>query len=80
MSNLMDYTKLESVVKKHLKPSRFEHSKGVAKVCSELSTRFLLDKDAGLYTGIFHDYARYYSDSEILKACRKGGVDISKEE
>ena len=80
MSNLMDYTKLESVVKKHLKPSRFEHSKGVAKVCSELSTRFLLDKEAGLYTGIFHDYARYYSDSEILKACRKGGVDISKEE
>lgn len=80
MSNLMDYTKLENIVKKHLKASRFEHSQGVAKVCSDLSTRFLLDKEAGLYTGIFHDYARYLSDSEILKICKKGGVEISKEE
>ena len=80
MSYLMDYTKLESLVKKHLKPSRFTHSQGVAKVCSDLSSRFLLDKEAGVYTGIFHDYARYLSDSEILKLCKKGGVEISKEE
>lgn len=80
MSSLMDYTKLEKLVKKHLKSSRFEHSKGVAEVCSALSERFLCDKDAGLYTGIFHDWCRYDKDDEILNICKKANMDLSEEE
>ncbi len=80
MSMLMDYTELEELVRKHLKPSRFIHSEGVAEVCSDLTERFLSDRVPGLYTGIFHDWCRYMSDEELLAACMGRISDIAPEE
>ena len=80
MSRLMDYTELEALVEKRLKPSRFIHSKGVAAVCSDLTVRFLSDKVPGLYTGIFHDWCRYMSDEELLSFCRGRITDMAREE
>ena len=55
----ISYTSLEAKVQRMIKPSRFQHSLGVAEVSSMLASRFGLDTGAAEYIGIYHDAYRY---------------------
>ena len=76
----INYTSLEAKVQRMIKPSRFQHSLGVAEVSSMLASRFGLDTGAAEYIGIYHDAYRYSADGNSVRICREHGIDVFPEE
>lgn len=66
--------------KENIKPSRYEHSKRVAKMCVKLCRRYGLDEKKGYLIGIGHDMCKYLSNDEMIKTASRDGNDISEEE
>lgn len=76
----ISYTDLYNKVKAILKPSRFEHSEGVAECASMLAERFSIDKEAARYCGIYHDAYRYSYDDTTADYCKDNGWSLFPEE
>lgn len=80
MQRIMDYTKLEHLVGKNMKPSRFEHSIGVAETSAMLLEKVGLDPEAGRICGIYHDYFRYIGADDAISEVRKHLIPTVSEE
>ena len=63
-----------------LPPMRYEHSLGVAYTAMALAMRYEYDLDRAEVAGLLHDCAKYYSDGEIIKKCRKHEIPLSEAE
>ena len=71
---------LQEEMRKVLKESRYRHTVSVAHTAASLAMVY----DAPLYkamtAGMLHDCAKCYSDDELLKKCRKKGLEIREAE
>ena len=76
----ISYTELYEFVKGRLKPSRFEHSVGVAETAYAIAARFSLNAYAARYVGIYHDAYRYDADGSTAAMLLKSGMSLCKEE
>ena len=75
-----DYTKIEEFVRVKLKPSRFLHSLGVMEMSRDLASRFGLDVNKAMVSGIYHDAYRYDSSAESIAIVEENGYEVWPEE
>ena len=76
----MDYIKLKDKVSSSIKLSRFVHSLGVAETSAFLASRFSLDVNDALCSGIYHDAYRYRADEKCISMLEESGFVIEDEE
>lgn len=62
---------------KKLKSKRYVHTIGVAYTAANLAYRYGEDGNLAFRAGLLHDCAKYMSDSELLKFCKKNNIDIT---
>ena len=51
----MNYEEMKAELQKRLKPSRYQHSLGVAETAVELARRFGVDEEKARIAGLLHD-------------------------
>ena len=56
---------MKDILKKRLKPSRYEHSLGVSDTAVFLAKRFGVDETKAKVAGLLHDCAREYANDEL---------------
>ena len=59
---------------------RYEHTLGVSYTAMALAMRYGQDLDQAELAGLLHDCAKYFNDEEIIKKCRKHGIEVSEAE
>ena len=78
---MKSYTELyELAASDGMKPSRLQHSVGVATTAKFLLERFGYDGNPGLIAGIFHDWYRYVTDLDALKEIQRALFKAEPEE
>ena len=73
-----DTKAFQKELKKVLKPSRYEHSLGVADTSASLAAAYGYPKHLAYVAGLLHDCAKYMSNEELLDYATKHKVDITK--
>ena len=63
-----------------LSPMRYEHTLGVSYTAMALAMRYGQDLDQAELAGLLHDCAKYFNDEEIIRKCRKHGIEVSEAE
>lgn len=76
----MDLYKTQKKVSKRLPKKRFNHTLGVQTTSFSLAILYGEDYNKAIYAGLFHDLAKYMSNSKLLKECEKYKLPISKTE
>lgn len=66
MSMSMDYESMRSLLQKSLKPSRYEHSLGVAETAAALARRFGVAEEQARVAGLLHDCAREFPNENLI--------------
>ena len=73
MSMQMSFAAMRALLQSRLKPSRYEHSLGVAETAAKLARRFGVDEEQARVAGLLHDCAREYPKEQMLaEAVRRG--------
>ena len=70
------FLKLQSI----LKPSRYEHTLGVAYTASNLAMRYHADMNQAFLAGLLHDNAKSISDDELLTFCENYNIEVTPTE
>lgn len=73
----MTYEEMRAELKKRLKPSRYEHSLGVAETAVFLAKRFGVDENKARIAGLLHDCAREYKNEELILEAAKRDIKIT---
>ena len=68
---------LEDMMRKSLKDSRFRHTVSVAHTAAALAMVNECSLYKALLSGMLHDCAKCYKDSELLVKCRKKEIEIT---
>lgn len=79
----MDYEKIELIksdLVKRLKPSRYEHTLGVAYTAAALAMRYGEDINKAFITGLLHDCAKYLTAKELVEECEKNNIKLNEHE
>lgn len=71
MSMAMGYEEMRTLLKKSLKPSRYEHSLGVAQTAVFLAQRFGVDEQQAQTAGLLHDCAREFPVENLIAEAEK---------
>ncbi len=71
---------LQGEMKKVLKESRYRHTVSVAHTAASLAMVYDVSLFKAMVSGMLHDCAKCYTDEELLKKCRKKGLEIRKAE
>jgi len=71
MSFAMGYEEMRALLEKSLKPSRYEHSLGVAETAVFLAHRFAEDEDKARVAGLLHDCAREFPNEDLIHEAEK---------
>lgn len=71
---------LQAQMKKVLKESRYRHTVSVAHTAASLAMVYDVPLFKAMVSGMLHDCAKCYSDEELLKKCRKKGLEIREAE
>ena len=69
-------SEIDSYLKSHLSPMRYEHSVSTAETCRTLAAMFGYDQKLAFFTGLVHDIAREYSKDELVEWASKDGMPI----
>ena len=72
----MNYEEMKIKLQSRLKPSRYEHSVGVAETAVFLAERFHVDVDKARIAGLLHDCARQYSNEQLPQEASGRGIAI----
>ena len=72
-----DIERLDSEMKKELKPSRYIHTIGVADMAYSLAVRWNYPPVTARVAGLLHDCAKCISDEKRLSVCEKNDIPIS---
>ena len=67
---------MDSYLKSHLSPSRYEHSASAAETCGKLASQFGFDEKLAFFTGLVHDIAREYSKEELVEWAALDGMPV----
>ncbi len=76
----MKYKEMKAEIKTLIKPTRYEHTKGVVKTAKHLAKVYGCDKKQAKTAALLHDCAKYISDDEKMRLCAKYGVAVSPTE
>ena len=68
--------KMDSYLKSHLSPSRYEHSASTAETCRLLAEKFGFDQKRAFFTGLVHDIAREYSKEDLVEWASLDGMPV----
>ena len=71
MSFAMRYEEMQQLLQKSLKPSRYEHSLGVAETAVFLAKRFGVDEEQARVAGLLHDCAREFRNEDLISEAEK---------
>ncbi len=71
MSFAMGYEEMRALLKKSLKPSRYQHSLGVAETAVFLARRFGVDEEQAQVAGLLHDCAREFRNEDLIAEAEK---------
>ncbi|MBQ5951764.1 MAG: bis(5'-nucleosyl)-tetraphosphatase (symmetrical) YqeK [Lachnospiraceae bacterium] len=71
--------KYRKAIEKRLKPSRYEHSVGVAYTAGALAMRWETDMVKAMTAGFLHDWAKSLDEKEQEKLCRKYLPELPEE-
>lgn len=72
----MNYEDMKKKLRSRLKPSRYEHSVGVADTAAFLAGRFHVDIEQARIAGLLHDCARQYANEELPNEAMSRGIAI----
>jgi len=72
----MNYEEMKAELQKRLKPSRYQHSLGVAETAVELARRFGVDEEKARIAGLLHDCAREFSNGDMIAEAEARGIEI----
>ncbi|MGN0161643.1 MAG: bis(5'-nucleosyl)-tetraphosphatase (symmetrical) YqeK [Lachnospiraceae bacterium] len=67
---------IEEKLSLNLKPSRFQHTLGVAHTCVALAMCYGLDMKRAYLAGLLHDCAKCIPDDDQIKLCNQYGIPI----
>lgn len=73
----MTYEEMRAELQRRLKPSRYEHSLGVADTAVALAHRFGVDEEQARVAGLLHDCAREYKNDELIAEAKKRGLAVT---
>ena len=71
MSFAMGYEEMRALLEKSLKPSRYQHSLGVAETAVFLARRFGVDEEQAEIAGLLHDCARQFRNEDLIAEAEK---------
>ena len=71
MSFAMGYEEMRALLEKSLKPSRYQHSLGVAETAVFLAQRFDVDEEQAKMAGLLHDCAREFRNEDLITEAEK---------
>ena len=71
MSFAMGYEEMRALLEKSLKPSRYQHSLGVAETAVLLAQRFGVNEEQAGIAGLLHDCAREYRNEDLITEAEK---------
>ncbi len=71
MSFAMGYEEMRALLEKSLKPSRYQHSLGVAETAVFLAGRFGADIEQARVAGLLHDCAREFRNEDLIAEAEK---------
>ena len=69
-------SEIDSYLKSHLSPMRYEHSVSTAETCRSLASQSGFDEKLAFFTGLVHDIAREYSKEELVEWAALDGKPI----
>lgn len=72
----MNYEEMKTKLQSRLKPSRYEHSVGVAETAVFLAERFHVDVEQARIAGLLHDCARQYTNEQLPQEASGRGIAI----
>ncbi len=64
------------ILRKELKPSRFNHTIGVMETAIKLAEHYNCDREKAKIAGLLHDCAKCLPPEESIRFCREKGVNI----
>ena len=67
-------------IKKDMSEKRYQHTIGVMYTCACLAMKYDYDIEKAMWAGLLHDVAKHFSDEDMLKKCKKHGIEISDNE
>ena len=65
-------------MKKHLGEALYRHSLGVAETAADLAVRYRGDRHRAYLAGLFHDYGKVYSFSELRRKTEEMGLCLDR--
>ena len=71
MSLAMGYEEMRALLEKSLKPSRYQHSLGVAETAVFLAQRFGVNEEQAKTAGLLHDCARESRNEDLITEAEK---------
>mgnify|MGYP002575286259 FL=1 len=74
----MSADEMISILKDTLKPSRFEHTLGVADTAKKLAEFYGCDTEKAYVAGLLHDCAKNIPHDEAIKMCRENSVFLKE--
>ena len=76
MSFAMKYEEMRELLAKSLKPSRYQHSLGVAETAVFLAERFGIDREQAQVAGLLHDCAREFPNEDLIQEAEKRQIAV----
>ena len=70
------YHEMQEILAQRLKPSRYQHSLGVADTAAALARRFGMNEERARIAGLLHDCGREYETAELPQEARRRGIPI----
>lgn len=67
---------MQEILAQRLKPSRYQHSLGVADTAAALARRFGMNEERARIAGLLHDCGREYETAELPQEARRRGIPI----
>lgn len=74
---MLSINEIKEYLKQNLKPSRYEHTLGVAETAKKLAVLNGIDKEKAEIAGLAHDVAKNLSKEEMLKIIKEHNIKLS---
>ena len=72
----MTKTEIMERLQKCLKPRLYRHCVATQETAERLAAKYDVDIQKAAFAGLLHDYAKQYSDEELVVYARQYGVDV----
>lgn len=74
---MLSINEMKEYLQKNLKPSRYEHTLGVAETAKKLASLYGVDENKAEIAGLAHDVAKNLSKEEMLQIIKENNISLS---